>query len=104
MFNDLYYISKVLESKIDADCSKIALLKGIIGKSPEERWLSNWTIAHDDYFKKIIVLLYHSNKVVNMQDSMIVFDNDSVLKLKDIKAIKVPGIKLNYILYNYILF
>lgn len=45
-------------------------------------------------------LLYHSNKVVNMQDSMIVFDNDSVLKLKDIKAIKVPGIKLNYILYN----
>lgn len=44
--------------------------------------------------------MYHANKVVNMNDTMIVFDNDSVLKLSEIKAIKVPGIKLNYIFFN----
>lgn len=43
---------------------------------------------------------YHANKVVNMQDSLILFDNDKTIKLNDIKALKVPGIKLNYILYN----
>ncbi len=43
---------------------------------------------------------YHANKVVNMQDSLILFDNEKTIKLNDIKALKVPGIKLNYILYN----
>ncbi len=43
---------------------------------------------------------YHANKVVNMQDSLILFDNDKTIKLNEIKALKIPGIKLNYILYN----
>lgn len=55
---------------------------------------------HVLYYKKYGQLLYHANKVVNMNDTMIVFDNDSVLKLSEIKAIKVPGIKLNYIFFN----
>lgn len=34
-------------------------------------------------------LFYHSNKIANLQDSSIVFENDSVIKLSKIKAIRI---------------
>lgn len=41
----------VLESEIDADCSKVALLEGVIGESSEERGLSDRAISYDDDLK-----------------------------------------------------
>ncbi|MCW3078254.1 MAG: hypothetical protein JWO32_2863 [Bacteroidetes bacterium] len=34
-------------------------------------------------------LFYHSNKIANLQDSVIVFENDSVIRLNQIKAIRI---------------
>ncbi len=38
---------------------------------------------------------YKTRKLVNMQDSVLVFDNDSVIKLSQIKAIKIKGAKIS---------
>lgn len=36
-------------------------------------------------------VLYRRHKLVNMTDSLLVFDNDDVVKLSEIKAVKVKG-------------
>ncbi|MES2565963.1 MAG: hypothetical protein V4565_03800 [Bacteroidota bacterium] len=36
-------------------------------------------------------LFYKTQKLVNMNDSFLVFDNDSIIKLSQIKAIKIRG-------------
>lgn len=38
---------------------------------------------------------YHSHKIVNMQDSFLVFDNDSVIKLSQIKSVKIDGMMIS---------
>lgn len=38
---------------------------------------------------------YKTHKLVNMQDSLLVFDNDSVVKLSQIKAIKIKGMHIS---------
>jgi hypothetical protein len=40
-------------------------------------------------------LFYRTEKVVNMNDSMLIFINDRVVKLHDIKSIRISGIKLS---------
>jgi hypothetical protein len=36
-------------------------------------------------------MLYRTQKLVNLNDSMLVFDNDSVIKISALKAIKIKG-------------
>ena len=36
-------------------------------------------------------LLYRTHKLVNMNDSLLVFDNDSVVKISQLKCIKIKG-------------
>lgn len=36
-------------------------------------------------------LFYRTHKLVNMNDSMLVFDNDSAIKISNLKAIKING-------------
>lgn len=38
---------------------------------------------------------YHSHKIVNMQDSLLVFDNDTAIKLSHIKAIRIEGMMIS---------
>ncbi len=38
---------------------------------------------------------YKTHKLVNMQDSILVFDDDSSIKLSEIKAIKIKGVKVD---------
>lgn len=40
-------------------------------------------------------LFYKTHKVVNMKDSLLVLDNDSVIKLNQIKAIKIDGMMIS---------
>lgn len=40
-------------------------------------------------------LFYTTHKLVNMQDSILVFDDDSSIKLREIKAIKIKGVKIS---------
>ena len=40
-------------------------------------------------------VFYTTHKLVNMQDSILVFDNDSSIKLSEIKAIKIKGVKIS---------
>jgi len=40
-------------------------------------------------------LFYATHKLVNMQDSILVFDYDSSIKLSEIKAIKINGVKIS---------
>lgn len=36
-------------------------------------------------------LLYRTHKLVNMNDTLLIFDNDDVVKIRDLKAIKIRG-------------
>lgn len=40
-------------------------------------------------------LLYRTRKLVNMIDSLLIFDNDSTVKLNQLKAIKIRGIMIS---------
>lgn len=40
-------------------------------------------------------LRYQTHKIVNMQDSILVFENDSVIKLSQIKAIRIDGMMIS---------
>lgn len=40
-------------------------------------------------------LFYHSHKIVNMQGSLLVLDNDSAIKLDQIKAIRIDGMMIS---------
>lgn len=40
-------------------------------------------------------VLYHTHKIVNMQDSILVFENDSIIYLNQIKDIRIDGVKLS---------
>ena len=39
-------------------------------------------------------LIYRTHKLVNMNDSMLIFDNDYVAKISQLKAIKIKGAKI----------
>ena len=47
------------------------------------------------YYKLKGDLFFKKNKIVNLQDSILVFDNDSTIKLSQIKAIKILGGKFS---------
>ena len=38
---------------------------------------------------------YSTHRLVNMQDSMLVFDNDSAIKLSQLKSIKIKGMQIS---------
>lgn len=59
----------------------------VFGKSKSYQFFNNSNI---DYKLKGD-LFYKTHKLVNMNDSMLVFDNDSVVKISAIKAIKIRG-------------
>lgn len=40
-------------------------------------------------------LLYRTHKLTNMQDSFLVFDNEEIVKLSQIRSIRIKGIKLH---------
>lgn len=40
-------------------------------------------------------LFYKTHKLVNMNDSLLVFDNDEIVKIKDLKAIKIRGTQIS---------
>lgn len=70
--------------------------RSVFGKQKVFQFFNN----HVFYYKCKGKITYQANKIVNMNDSLILFDNNTFIKYSDIKAIKVPGIKLNYIFYN----
>lgn len=39
--------------------------------------------------------LYKTHKLVNMNDSLLVFDNDKIVKISDLKAIKIRGAQIS---------
>ncbi len=57
------------------------------GKSKSYQFFNNSKI---DYKLKGD-LFYRTHKLVNMNDSLLVFENDSIVKLKQLKAIKIRG-------------
>ncbi|MES2762733.1 MAG: hypothetical protein V4677_11015 [Bacteroidota bacterium] len=44
-------------------------------------------------------LLYRTHKLVNMNDSLLIFDNDSVIKLSQLKCIKIRGTRISHWLF-----
>jgi hypothetical protein len=44
-------------------------------------------------------LVYRTHKLVNMNDSLLVFDNDEVVKVSDLKVIKIRGAKISQWLF-----
>lgn len=73
--------------------------RSIFGKQKVFQFFNN----HVLHYKCKGKITYQSNKIVNINDSLILFDNNTSIKYSDIKTIKVPGIKLNYIFYNFAL-
>ncbi len=64
----------------------------LFGKNKSFQFFSNSEIDYKlkgDFF-------YRTHKIVNMQDSMLIFDNDSAVKLDQLKAIKIRGMKLSH--------
>jgi hypothetical protein len=45
-------------------------------------------------------LFYHTHKLTNMQDSFLVFDNDQIIKLGQIRSVKVKSAKIDGWLYK----
>jgi hypothetical protein len=45
-------------------------------------------------------LLYRTHKLVNMNDSLLIFDNDSSVKLNQLKAIKIRGTNISHWLFT----
>lgn len=63
----------------------------LFGKSKSYQFFNNSNI---DYKLKGD-LLYRTHKLVNLNDSMLIFDNDSVVKLSALKAIKIRGMLIS---------
>lgn len=49
----------VLESEVDPDGSKIALLEGIVSEPAKKGRFANGAVADEDNFKKIVVIPDH---------------------------------------------
>jgi len=45
-------------------------------------------------------LLYKTDKLVNMNDSLLMFKNDVVVKINDLKAIKITGARISHWLFT----
>ena len=45
-------------------------------------------------------LLYKTHKLVNMNDSLLIFKNDVVVKISDLKAIKIRGARISHWLFT----
>ncbi len=45
-------------------------------------------------------LFYKTRKLVNMNDSLLIFDNDEVVRISDLKAIKIRGTKISQWLFT----
>jgi hypothetical protein len=45
-------------------------------------------------------VLYRTHKLVNMNDSLLIFDDDSAVKLSQLKAIKIRGAKISQWLFT----
>jgi len=65
--------------------------RSIFGKEKSFQFFNNTKF----HYKLKGELTYRTNKVVNMQDSFLVFDTDSVVKLSCIKAIRIDGVILS---------
>jgi hypothetical protein len=44
-------------------------------------------------------LFYSTHKIVNMNDSLLVFDNDSAIKLSQLKCIRIRGTRISHWLF-----
>lgn len=63
----------------------------LFGKEKSFQFFNNSTL---DYKLKGD-MFYRTHKLVNMNDSMLIFDNDKTVKIKDLKAIKIRGAKIS---------
>jgi len=73
----------------------------IFGKAKSYQFFNNSNL---DYKLKGD-LFYRTHKLVNLNDSLLVFDNDSVVKISQLKAIKIKGMLISpYFFGSSILF
>lgn len=63
----------------------------LFGKEKSFQFFNNSTL---DYKLKGD-LIYRTHKLVNMNDSLLVFDNDDIVKIRELKAIKIRGILIS---------
>lgn len=63
----------------------------LFGKDKSFQFYNNASFS----FKKKGKIMYETHKLVNMQDSLLVFDTDSIIKLSQIKSIRINGLKLS---------
>ena len=68
----------------------------LFGKEKSFQFFNNTTL---DYKLKGD-LLYRTQKLVNMNDSLLVFDNDDVVKISNLKAIKIRGARISHWLFT----
>ena len=45
-------------------------------------------------------IFYKTHKLVNMNDSLLIFKNDITLKISDLKAIKIRGARISHWLFT----
>lgn len=63
----------------------------VFGKAKSYQFFNNSKLDYKlkgDFF-------YRTHKLVNLNDSMLVFDNDSIVKLSHLKAIKIRGMMIS---------
>ena len=63
----------------------------LFGKEKSFQFFNNSTI---DYKLKGDIF-YRTHKLVNMNDSLLIFDNDGIVKIRELKAIKIRGIMIS---------
>lgn len=63
----------------------------VLGKEKSFQFFNNTKFS----YKLKGDLCYHTHKIVNMQDSMLVLDNDSAITLNQIKAIRIDGMMIS---------
>jgi hypothetical protein len=68
----------------------------VLGKEKNFQFYVN----HDFSYRLKGKLLYHTHKLTNMQDSFLVFDSDQIIKLGQIRSVKVKSAKIDGWLYK----
>lgn len=51
-------------------------------------------VNHDFSYRLKGELLYHTHQLTNMQDSFLIFDNDQIIQLSQIKSVRVKGARI----------
>jgi hypothetical protein len=68
----------------------------VLGKEKNFQFFVN----HEFSYRLKGKLFYHTHKLTNMQDSFLVFDNDQIIKLDQIRSVKVRSAKIDGWLYK----